>query len=160
VSAPLTFSTTSGSFTTPSNLLIRPTIDTTTPSAAQGATVTFTGKTFTGTSAVTFSPAVAASSFKVLSPTSLTAVVPASAVSGPVTVKTAGGSTPSPPVLVVPKALTISPASGPVGTLVTIGGTGFDGTATAAVGGQPLTDVQHVSATQLKGRIGAGAVTG
>ena len=110
-----------------------------------------------------FHPPVNATSFKLTSPTTLTAVVPAGAVTGPMTVTNAGGaSPPSAPVTIAPKATAIAPASGPVGTLVTITGTNFDETASATVGGVPLTEIQPVgfSGTQLRGKIGPGAVTG
>ena len=164
VSNKLSITVNGSTYTTPTNLLIRPTIADVTPSATQGATVTLHGKTFTGTSSVKFtgfapvSPA-SASSFKVVNASTLTAVVPSGAISGPVTVTNAGGPTASGPITVVPRTTAISPSSGPAGVLVTLTGTGFDNAATATVDGVELTDLQRVSATQLKGRIGAGAKT-
>jgi subtilisin family serine protease len=163
VSGKLTFSTQSGS--SPAvNLLIVPTIDSISggPFTA-GSSITFTGATYSGTNAVLFTGlgGPVSSAFKIATNgKSVTATVPPTAVTGVVNVRNAGGPTPTDdPVAIVPKSVTISPSSGPVGTPVTITGTNFDGVATATVGGAPLTGVQHLSAMQLRGTIGAGAKT-
>jgi hypothetical protein len=94
-----------------------------------GTSVTITGTGLTGATAVTFNGTPA--SFTVNLGT-ITATVPLGATDGPIAVRTPGGTgaslldfdvTPSP----VPTVLAFLPLSGPVGTLVTITGTGFTG---------------------------------
>lgn len=103
----------------------------TTGPAAGGTTVTISGTGFTGATAVSFGPTPAAS-FKVDSPTSITAVSPAgTAGTVDVTVTTSGGTS----AIVkgdhfkfgAPTVASITPASGSRagGTSVTITGSGF-----------------------------------
>lgn len=109
----------------------------------RGATVTVTGSGFhhpvTGVSIVTGVSVggVAATSFNVVSNTSLTLVVPVGAVDGRVAVTTAGGTSSSaasfdvwtPPVITA-----VAPSPARPGTVVTVTGVDFIGTATAATG--------------------------
>jgi len=109
-----------------------PTITSFTPSSGPiGTTVTFTGTNFTGTTAVSFN-GTAASSFTVNSATSLTATVPLNATSGTISITNGSGTATSASSYTVtlspPKITSFSPSSGPVGTAVTITGTGFDAT--------------------------------
>jgi len=54
----------------------------------------------------------------------------------------------------------ISPTSGPVGTVVTISGTGMDGVDTIRIGRKNLTSVTGISSTSVSGVIPVGAATG
>jgi hypothetical protein len=54
----------------------------------------------------------------------------------------------------------ISPSSGPVGTVVTFTGTGFDGVNVIKIGRKDLTSVTGVNSTTVTGVIPAGAATG
>jgi hypothetical protein len=54
----------------------------------------------------------------------------------------------------------ISPASGPVGTVVTFTGTGFDGVNVIKIGRKDLTSVTGVNSTTVTGVIPVGAATG
>ena len=77
------------------------------------------------------------------------ATVPSAAVSGPITVANAGGSTASDAFVVAPKVTGFSPASGVAGsTLVTIGGTGFQSNATVGFGG--VDPLQHYATFGFK----------
>lgn len=86
-----------------------------------GKTVEILGQGFTGTTKVSFNGTSA--SFTVSSGTYLTAVVPAGATTGFVTVTTPSGTLKSNrKFLVTPTITSFSPTSGPVGTVVTING--------------------------------------
>jgi hypothetical protein len=113
-----------------------------------GTSVTITGTTFVGVTGVTVDGIPA--SFKVKSATSLTATVPAGAVSGAVGVTTAGGTSSSASAFSVPPLVTgFLPDSAPVGTPVTVSGSGFDSSAQVTFGGQPAT-VEDVTPTSLQ----------
>lgn len=82
---------------------------------------------------------------------------------------TAGSTTPATtPVAATPGApgnaqigiMRFSPSSGPVGTVVTVTGSGFSGTSVASVGAQKNAALTVISDTQLAVTIPAGATTG
>jgi len=122
--------TSSGTFT-----FLPPTIASFTPtSAAPGATVTITGTNLTGATAVSFGN-TAATSYTVVSATSLTAIV-ASGTTGSVSITTPGGTATRtgftfvpPPFVAPPTITTFTPATGAIGSSVTITGTNFNTTA-------------------------------
>ena len=95
--------------------------------------MTITGTNFTGASVVTFG-GTAASSFNVVSSTSITAFVGAGA-SGTVAVTTPSGTATSPGFTFIapPTISSFSPVAGPVGSAVTIFGSGFSATASENV---------------------------
>ncbi|TQF07954.1 cell surface receptor IPT/TIG domain-containing protein [Kitasatospora acidiphila] len=126
-----------------------------------GSTVTLTGVGFLGVTAVYFG-AVAAPTFDVVSLTEITATVPAGSGTVEVTVEGLLGPslngvaftyTPVAPVLAV-----VSPASGPVGSTVTLTGSGFSG-ATAVHFGAAASSFTVVSATQITATVPAGSGT-
>jgi len=131
--------------------------------APPGAGVTITGTSLTNASVVQFG-GVAAASLNVDGPTQITATVPTAAITGKITVTTPGGTATSPTDFTVirpPTVTSFTPASGQVGTLVTLNGTNL-GTATAVTFGNvnvtaPLT---VVSPTSIKVTVPAGALTG
>jgi hypothetical protein len=92
-----------------------------------GTSVTITGTAFTGATAVSFNGA--ASPFTVDPSGTITTTVPAGATTGPITVTTPGNG----PIVtttrftVTPAITSFAPATGPVGTGVTITGTTFTG---------------------------------
>lgn len=102
---------------------------------AVGSAITISGTNFDTTAAnnsVTFSNNLQASVASATS-TSLVVIVPAGTINGSITVATAGGSATSPTYFVVKTtgastapSITSSPASGTVGSTVTISGTNFD----------------------------------
>jgi alpha-tubulin suppressor-like RCC1 family protein len=124
--------------------------------AAGGTSSTITGSNFTGATAVSFG-SVAASSFTVNSPTSITAVAPAgTAGAADITVTTASGTS----AIVAhdvfkyeaPTIAGVSPGAGPVagGTSVTVSGSGFvpgAGATSFLFGKAPATSVQCSSST-------------
>jgi hypothetical protein len=129
-----------------------------------GTSVTITGTGFTGATAVTFN-GVAASSYTVGSATSITAQVPAGATTGPIAVTTPNGTgasalpltvTPSP----TPTLASFAPTSGPVGTSVTITGTGLTGATGVTFNGLAAASFTVASDTQITATVPTGATTG
>src|SRR5207247_202620 len=114
-----------GSFT----VINPPTITSFMPgSGPVGTNVTINGTNFTGVTGVRFTGTNA--SFTVGSATTITAAVPAGATSGPIGVTNADGTASSASSFTVinpPTVTSFTPASGPVGTSVTISGTNFTG---------------------------------
>lgn len=137
-----------------------PFIRTLTQSGKVGATVTFLGQDFTGATEVEFGGVPA--QFKVVSDTELGAQVPAAAATGPVSVVTLGGKlTALSNFKVPPKITTFSPTSGPVGTPVTIMGSGFTQVKGVGFGDAvPATNVDVVSDTKVTATVPTGAKTG
>ena len=122
-----------------------------------------TGKTFTGTSSVKLTglttPVTA--SFTVVSSTTLKVTVPSGAIGGPITVTNAGGPTTSGDSYAVkPKITGFSPANGPTSTVVTVNGSGFDGTSAVSLNGTAVVVVGVLSANVLKATVPAGATSG
>ncbi len=150
-------------FVTPTVTSVSPTFGPTTG----GTTVTITGTTFTGVTAVDFGP-VPASSFTVNSATQITATSPSeSPVTVDVTVTNPGGTSPLSAAdrfsyFATPAVTSVSPASGYTtgGTPVTITGTGFTGasalrfgTATAAFTVTSDTQIVATSPSETSGTV-------
>lgn len=133
-------------------------VRTLTQSGAVGATVTFLGEDFTSATKVEFGGAPA--TFKVVSDTELTAIVPAAAVTGAVKVITSKGTlTATSKFKVLPTIKSINPTSGPLGTLVTVTGTGLTGATKVTVGGVAAT-FKAVSSTDVQVKVPTTAKTG
>ena len=140
-----------------------PTITSFTPTSGPvGTLVTLTGTGWSGATAVRFN-GTAAASFTVASATSITATVAAGTSSGVITVSTpagtAGSATPF-TVLIPPTVTALSPASGPVGTGVTVTGTGLSGATGLTLNGVSVTGFVGISATSMSFVVPAGARTG
>jgi hypothetical protein len=102
-----------------------------------------------------------AASFTVVSDTYLTAVVPAGATTGLVTVKAPSGTLTSNRIfLVTPVILSFSPSSGSPGTKVTIKGGSFSGANKVTFGGVKATTFSVDSDTQITATVPTGAKTG
>jgi len=124
-----------------------------------GKTVEVLGGGLTGAISVKFNGTSA--KFNVVSDTYLTATVPAGATTGPVTVKTPGGTlTSSTKFRVTPVIKSFNPTSGKVGTPVTITGTSFTGTTKVTFGGVKATTFTVNSDTQVTANVPTGAKTG
>jgi hypothetical protein len=92
----------------------------------------------------------------------LTATVPAGASTGPIAVTTAAGtgtSAGSFTVVEAPEVTSFTPASGPVGTVVTISGTGFTGATSVTFDGTSASFAE-VSDLELTATVPAGATSG
>ena len=124
-----------------------------------GKTIEFLGQGFTGTTGVSFNGTAA--SFKVVSDTYLTATVPSGAKTGSVTVTTPSGALRSNKTFrVAPQITSFDPPSGPVGTPVTVTGTGLAQTTKVTFGGVKATVFTVNSDTQVTATVPAGAQTG
>lgn len=124
-----------------------------------GQTVEILGNGLTGTSSVKFGSGSA--TFNVVSDTYMTAVVPSDGTTGQVTVTIASGTlTSSRTFYVVPKITGIAPGSGPVGSQVTISGSGLIGTSLVKFGGVKATSYTVNSGTTIIATVPAGAITG
>ncbi|MFZ0953174.1 MAG: choice-of-anchor tandem repeat GloVer-containing protein, partial [Candidatus Sulfotelmatobacter sp.] len=124
-----------------------------------GRTAQILGQGFTGTTSVSFNGTPAA--FTVESDTYLTAVVPAGASTGVVTVTTPGGTlTSNKTFRVVPQIKSFSPTNGPVSTSVVITGESFIGVIDVHFGNVKVTSFTVDSDTQITATVPAGAETG
>ncbi len=130
---------------------------------AGGGSVTLTGTSFTGATAVNFG-ATAATSVKVVSDTQITAVIPASKAAGAVdvTVVTPGGTSAKVAAdtftyFGIPTITKVSPSAGPLqGIDVTLTGTNFTGATKVLFGTNPATTFTVDSATQITATAPAG----
>ena len=121
-----------------------------------GAKVGLFGQGFTSASVVKFG-GVAAQSVTLSGTTYLTAVVPAGAHTGAVTVTTGATTLTSPQTYKVkPKITSFTPSSGPAGTLVTINGTGLIQTSAVKFGTVKATTFTVKSDSQVTANVPAG----
>jgi hypothetical protein len=159
-SGTISVTTAGGTATSAASLAVLPKVTSFTPSSAPvGATVTLNGTAFGGASSVLFDGVIAV-------PTSVTAttikvVVPADASTGKLTVVTAAGSGQSATNFkVVPKLTSFGPTSGPVGTSVTIAGSGFTDVTAVKFGATAAIAYTVDSSAQITATVPVGAVTG
>jgi hypothetical protein len=135
-----------------------PSITSFTPAnAGTGITVTITGDNFTGATAVSFG-GVPASSFTVLSQTTIAAVV-ANGASGDVTVITPAGTATTSGFTYVeaPTITSFTPESGGTGTTVTITGTNLTGATSVRFGSTPAASFTVASPTTMTAVVGNGS---
>ena len=126
-----------------------------------GQTVTITGTGFTGATAVTLGGS-AVSSFTVVSPTQITAIV-GSGATGNVVVTTPGGTTSQSVAftfLPAPNITSFTPVREQVGNRVTIEGTNFISVTGVTIGGVAVTSYQVTSSTSINAFVPAGAAPG
>ncbi len=136
----------------------KPLVDLVTWSAKVGKTVEILGQGFTGTTGVSFNGVNAA--FSNVSDTYMTATVPAGALTGTVTVTTFTNTMKSNRAfLVTPQIKSFTPASGIVGTSVTITGVSLIQATKVTIGGKPASFTAN-SDTQVTATVPPGAKTG
>jgi uncharacterized repeat protein (TIGR03803 family) len=141
------------------NMGIKPFVRLASPDAVVGSTIQMVGNGLKTATSVTFGAAPA--TFTAYSPTYLSAVVPANAVAGYVTVTTPTATfTSSRKFQVIPTITNFSPTSGTVGSQVTITGTGLLGATQVTFGGVQATSFTVNSATSITATVPTGAVTG
>ncbi len=124
--------------------------------------VTLFGSGFAGATRVSFN-GIPASYISTSSEGVLSVLVPAGATSGPIQVTNTVGSATSGTsftVLAPPSVTGLSPASGTVGTRVTLTGTGFTGVTSVRFGGATSAEVVVLSDTRLTVEVPPGAVSG
>jgi hypothetical protein len=132
-------------------------------SGSPGTLVTVNGTGFTGATSVKFNGATA--SFTPGTDSQLTATVPSGATSGAISVTTSAGTGTSSGSFTVtaapaPTVTGFAPSSGPVGTSVTVTGTGFSGATSVTFNGTAATTFTVNSATQVTATVPSGATTG
>jgi len=145
--------------TTPPQPVQTPTITSFSPtSGTVGTSISVTGTNLNGATSVSIG-GVAAGTFSVVSATSVTVTVPASAVTGKIAIATPRGSATSAGNFIVsaaaPTIATVSPTSGKVGTSVALTGTNFAGATSVKFNGTTatfsVTDASHISTTVPNG---------
>jgi hypothetical protein len=151
--------TSAGTATSATNFVVVPTITTVSPtSGAPGSSVTITGTTFTGATAVKFYGLTA--SFTVNSSTQITATVPANATTGSITVTTPGGTaTSATSFTVAPRITSFTPVSGAVGTGVVIYGANLTGATAVKFNGIAAAFTVY-SSVKITATVPAGATSG
>lgn len=129
-------------------------------SGKEGIKISILGQGFTPSSIVKFG-GVQATTVTRAGSTLLTATVPTGALTGSVTVTTGSTTlTSNQKFLVTPQILSFSPPSGPVGTSVTINGTGLMQTTKVAFNGVVATTFTVNSDSQVTADVPVGATTG
>jgi len=128
-----------------------------------GTDVAITGTNFTGATGVTFNNTAA--TFTINSDTSIDAFVPTGATDGPIAVTNPAGTGTSSSNFTVtstglPVITSFTPTQGPVGTHVTITGTGFTGVTAVRFNGVTTNNFTGVSDTTVTAYVPAGATTG
>jgi hypothetical protein len=129
-----------------------------------GTAVTITGANFTGATSVKFN-GTSATPITVVNDTQIRINVPTGATTGKVTVTTNGGTATSTNdfTVTLPPAPTITsftPASGSVGTPVTISGANFTGATSVKFNGTSATPITLDNDTQIRVNVPSGATTG
>jgi len=152
--------TPSGTGTSSTNFTVLPTILSFTPAnGVVGTSVTITGTALTSASAVAFNGTNAVIVSNTYS--QIVTTVPAGATTGTITVTTSSGvATSGSTFSVEPNITSFSPASGVIGSVVTILGTNFTGATDVSFNGVSAITFTVVSATQIDATVPSGASTG
>jgi hypothetical protein len=128
------------------------------PSGGPGTSVTISGTNLNGATAVKFNGMSA--TFTVDSAIQITATVPAGATDGPISVVTPRGTAASAASFHIgPSVTSFTPASGAVGTVVTVNGTNLGSATTVTFGGVSAAPTS-ISETQVKAVVPVDAKTG
>jgi len=139
---------------------LKPFLAVTPTSGKEGANIDIVGQGFNNPSVVKFG-GTTATGVVVSSTTSITATVPAGAMTGSVTVTTGTATLTSAKIFkVLPTIASFNPTSGPVGTSVAIDGTGLMQTTAVKFGSVTATNVTVNSDTQVTAEVPTGATTG
>jgi large repetitive protein len=160
-SGPITIQTADGTGTSPTNFFYPPSITSISPTnGAVGATITINGINLTNAQSVAFTGANA-TSYTVVNSNTVTALVPAGASFGPITVTTPYGPfTSAQNFFPAPIIGNFSPPSGVAGTPVTITGTNLSFTTAVLFNGTPATSLSNSTSTSIVAYVPSGASTG
>ena len=160
MTGPITVTNNAGATVTGGFFHVAPWVTGFTPRARVGETLTLTGRSFRAVSSVSFG-GVLTTNLTVVSNTLMTVVVPAGApAAAPLTLESPGGRFISVSnFLLAPRIGGFSPPGGPMGTLVTVTGSGLSRVTAVSFGGIPAAPVS-VSATQVTVKVPFGAGTG
>jgi uncharacterized repeat protein (TIGR01451 family) len=124
-----------------------------------GSSVVLTGANFTGATGLLFNTATA--NFTITASNTISAIVPTSATTGPLTLTTPGGGVISTNNFrVTPNILNFSPPLGPVGTLVTILGTSFLNVTNVSFNNVTAPNFTVISPEQMQATVPTAATTG
>lgn len=144
-------------------ILLPPTIATFEPvHGPVGTKVTIKGTNLARTSFITFNNANN-TNFTVVSDNEVWALVPATMVTGPISVTTSVGKVTSGGLFLVeapPNIVKFDPASGAVGDLITITGSNFTGLRELKFFNDKAPTIVSITDTEIKARVPAGASTG
>ena len=164
-SGPISVTTMAGTSTSALSFTVKPPVPTvavmTPVTGIVGSTMTITGTSMTGATAVKFNTIVA-QKYLVDSPTQITAVVPVGATTGRISVTTAGGSGLSATSFIVIQSPTITgftPATVLVGGRVTITGTNLGSASTVTIAGVGATIVTN-TASLITATVPVGVTSG
>ena len=131
-------------------------------SGRAGDQITITGSSFSSGAHATFAGGVAATTY-LNSETSLTAIVPAGAASGPITVTTSNGSATSSQSFSIttptPTITSFSPQAAHAGDLVSVNGTALDGVSSVTFNGA-MASFHLVGGIQIQATVPVTATTG
>ena len=160
MTGPITVTNNAGATATTGFFYIAPWVTGFTPRARVGETLTLSGRSFRAVSSVSFG-GVITTNLTVVSNTLMTVVVPVGApAAAPLTLESPGGRFISVSNFVLaPRIGGFSPSGGPVGTLVTVTGSGLSRVTEVSFGGVPAAPVS-VTATQVTVKVPFGAGTG
>lgn len=164
----ITVTTPNGTATSKSVFTVSPTISAISPAAGPvGSQVVITGNNLQGATSVQFFNGVEATEVVVQSSTTILTTVPLGARTGQLTVTTPNGKaksadkfTVTEPTIPLPVISSFSPASGPVGTTVTIFGSNLDGASEVAFNGTPCAGIISKTATDIVVLVPNGASSG
>ncbi len=161
VNGRLTITAPGGSFISLSDFRVMPTVSGFSPTGGTpGTVVTIDGTALSGVTAVQFG-GIPTDTFTNLTATRITAVVPATAVTGPITVVTANGTNASTASFFIAPAVTsFSPGQGAPGTTVRLTGRNFGGATAVRLGDTVVPAFSVDSATQITVAVPTGATTG
>lgn len=161
ITAPLSVTTTNGAFTTPANFLLPPILTAFQPAnAAPGTAVVLSGTNFLSATNVSFN-GLSATFLPVTNNNQITAVVPESVTTGPITITTPAGASTLGTFYGPPRIDGFEPAQGAPGVMLTVTGTNFQGASLVKIGDLPAPDFQAAqSGGEIHVRVPSNAVSG
>lgn len=157
------FQTAAGTFVLSTSCApVTPTIASINPTSGPvGTVVTIVGTNFSTATSITVNGLVI-TRFTIVNGTTIIFTVPAGATTGTVGVTTANGTATGPvfTVILPPTISSMSPVTGPTGTVVTITGTNLTGVTSITLNGVTITGFTVVNGTTITFTVPSGAATG